>query len=99
MKSVYGVNPKGGEIAGEKLFTDLASLKNSVKVDDLVVDLVVPPAVTEKVVQDCKSLGIKSVWMQPGSQSAKAIQFCQDNQIDVVHDNCIMIQKRTWDKL
>jgi predicted CoA-binding protein len=31
-----------------------------------------------------EELGITMVWMQPGSESEKAIQYCKDNGIDVV---------------
>jgi predicted CoA-binding protein len=41
-----------------------------------VVDVVVPPKVTEHTVETCQKLGITRVWMQPGSESEKAIKFC-----------------------
>lgn len=62
------------------------------KVD--VVDIVVPPHITEQIVKECKQIGITKVWMQPGSESEEAIIFCKDNGIEVVYDNCIMAQRR-----
>ena len=59
-----------------------------------VVNTVVPPEITERTVKTCKELDIATVWMQPGSESEKAIQYCEDNGIDVVHSVCIMIQRR-----
>ena len=59
-----------------------------------VVDTVVPPHITEQIVKECKELGITKVWMQPGSESEKAIIFCKDNGIEVVYDDCIMAQRR-----
>jgi predicted CoA-binding protein len=58
------------------------------------VDTVVPPAVTEKIVVECKELGIARVWMQPGSESEKAINFCAENNIKVVHDMCVRVKRR-----
>ncbi len=87
---VYPVNPNAPEILGDKCYPDLKSLP--VKPD--VVNLVVPPKVTKEVVKTCKELGITKVWMQPGSESDKAIQFCHDNGIDVVYGVCIMVQRR-----
>jgi hypothetical protein len=49
-----------------------------------VVNVVVPPKVTEHLVETCKKLGITKVWMQLGSESEKAIKFCEENGINVV---------------
>lgn len=59
-----------------------------------VVNLVVPPKVTNKIVKTCKELGIKKVWMQPGSESEEAIKFCHENGIEAVYGVCIMIERR-----
>lgn len=91
--TVYGVNPGGGEIDGQSLYPDLPSLPEK----PAVVDLVVPPPITEQIVRQCADLGLTRVWMQPGSESEAAIQFCHDHGIRVVHDACAMIRKRTWD--
>jgi predicted CoA-binding protein len=77
---VYAINPNASEILGDRCYPSLEALP--VKPD--VVDVVVPPRVTEAVVKTCKKLGIKKVWMQPGSESEKAIEFCEKNDIEVV---------------
>jgi len=41
----------------------------------------------------CKKLSIMKVWMQPGSESEKAIKFCEENNIDVVYGVCVMIER------
>ena len=88
--SVYPVNPNAPEILGDRCYPDLKSLP--VKPD--VVNLVVPPEITEEVVKACRELGITKVWMQPGSESEKAIEYCEANGIDVVHGVCIMVERR-----
>ncbi|MDH5439134.1 MAG: CoA-binding protein [Candidatus Bathyarchaeota archaeon] len=40
------------------------------------------------------ALGITKVWMQPGSESEKAIEYCEANGIDVVYGVCIMVERR-----
>jgi uncharacterized protein len=85
---VYPINPNSQNILGNKCYPNLESLPE--KPD--VVNLVVPPKVTEKVVETCKELGVPRVWMQPGSESEKALKFCKNNGIEVVHDACIMIE-------
>ncbi|MBE0520378.1 CoA-binding protein [Candidatus Bathyarchaeota archaeon] len=88
---VYPVNPNTNEVLGDKCYPSIEAL--SVKPD--VADLVVPPKVTEQVVKTCKRLGIKKVWMQPGSESETAINFCRENEIDVVHGVCVMVERRS----
>ena len=87
---VYAVNPGIDEVLGDRCYHTLSELPQ--KPD--VVDTVIPPAVTEKIVLECKELGIARVWMQPGSESAHAIAFCTRNGIKVVHNACVMVKRR-----
>jgi len=87
---VYPVNPNADEILGEKCYPGLGDLPT--KPD--VVDVVVPPKITEEIVKTCKRLGITKVWMQPGSESETAIKFCHENGIEVVYGVCVMIERR-----
>jgi predicted CoA-binding protein len=88
--TVYPVNPHIDEVLGDKCYH---SLKELPKKPD-VVDTVVPSHVTEEIVKDCKARGIDKVWMQPGSESKEAIEFCLQNNIKVVHDVCVMVKRR-----
>ena len=91
---VEAVNPAIDKIMGDPCYPSLSKLPE--KPD--VVNIVVPPKVTEKIVEECKELGIKKVWMQPGSESKKAIRFCNKNGIEVMHDVCVMIKRRERNK-
>ncbi len=71
--SAIPVNPKYDQVDGISCYPSLKSLP---KRPDVVV-AVVPPAVTESVVQSCASLGIRTVWMPPGAWSEKAVEICQ----------------------
>ena len=84
---LYPVHPEAGTLEGVTAYKDFASLPE--KVDGVI--LVVPPEQTEKVVQDAAAAGVKRVWMQPGAESRAAIQFCRENGIIEVHDECIMV--------
>jgi len=86
---VYPVNPKAKKILSYKSYSSLKDLPE--KPD--VVNIVVPPKITEKIVRECKNLKIKKVWMQPGSESEKAIKFCKENDIEVVYGVCVMMMK------
>jgi len=89
---VYPVNPKTKEISGEKCYPSVKELPQ--EVENLI--LAVPKNITEQVVKDCLSTGIKRVWMQKGigsegSTSEEAVKFCKENGIDVVYDLCPMM--------
>ncbi|MFA5358432.1 MAG: CoA-binding protein [Patescibacteria group bacterium] len=87
---VIPINPKGGEIEGLQVYPSLSAVKE--KID--VAIFVVPPTVTSEVLIEVKNLGIDKVWMQPGSESAEAIEFCKNNNINCVHDACIMVARQ-----
>ena len=84
---MFGVNPRLNQLDGEPIYPDLQSLPEVPE----AISLVVPPAISEQIVQQAHQLGIRRVWMQPGSESAAAIEFCQQNDIDVIHSQCIMV--------
>ena len=88
---VKGVNPKGGFVLGNNIYKDLADIERK---PDLVIT-VVPPAATEKVVESCNKLGIKTIWMQPGSESDAAIARAADYGIQTI-SACFMVQKGVW---
>ncbi len=91
--TVFAVNPKLTEVEGDVCYKNLAELPE--KPD--VVDLVVPPSVSERVVSDCLKAGIQNIWFQPGSENDAAIEKAKSGGMTVVHDACIMIQKQDWD--
>jgi len=89
---VWAVNPRGGELDGAPIYAGLGDLPQVPE----VVDLVVPPAVTDQVVREAHRLGVTRIWMQPGAESDAAIDFCLANGIQVVHHACAMVHKRNW---
>jgi predicted CoA-binding protein len=89
---VYAVNPHEAEILGDPVYPALAALPEQPD----VVDLVVPPAVTEMIVKEAAAAGIQRIWMQPGAESEQAIAFCRASGIDVVAHACAMVEKRIW---
>jgi len=90
--TVFPVNPKGGEVEGTQVYPTLADLPEAPE----VIDLVVPPAVSEQIVREAHELGLSRIWMQPGAESKAAIEYCHEHGIDVIYDACAMVWKRTW---
>jgi predicted CoA-binding protein len=91
--TVYPVNPRGGELVGVPMAPTLASLPQMPE----VVNLVVPPQVTEQIVREANELGLTRIWMQPGAESEEAIAYCQAHDMQVVYDACAMVHRRRWD--
>ncbi len=84
------INPKEENIQGIKAYKTLKTCNG--KID--VVIFIVPPQVTEKVLEELNMLKIKKAWMQPGSESKKAISYCKTHDIECIHNTCIMLQKK-----
>lgn len=84
---IYPINPKEKLIEGDTCYKSLKDLPE--KPD--IVNFVVPSHITERVLKDCLELDIKKVWMQPGSSTKKAIEFCEKKGIKAIHDTCIML--------
>jgi predicted CoA-binding protein len=84
---VFPVNPKYDKIKDTICYADLRSLPKKPN----VVITVVPPEITEKIVKECKDINIDKIWMQPGSESEKAIRFCKNNNIKIVANACLVM--------
>jgi predicted CoA-binding protein len=87
---VIPVNLREKEILGLKAYENLSQIPE--KID--VAVLIIPPLAALEVLKDVAELKINKVWLQPGSESAEAIPFCNQNDIEVVHDACIMVVRR-----
>lgn len=88
---VKGVNPKGGFVLGQNIYKSVSELE---KRPDLVIT-VVPPPVTEKVVEECNKLGVKHIWLQPGSESERAVEKAREYGIKATLA-CFMVVKGVW---
>lgn len=91
--TVYALHPKLTEVEGDPCYAKLADLP----VLPDVVNVVVPPQAALGVVAECTALGIKNLWLQPGSESEAVIEAAYDAGLTLVHNACIMIQKQSWD--
>jgi len=86
---VYPVNSRFKEIEG---LTCYPSVKDIPVVCD-VANIVTPPVVTIKIVKECKEKGINRIWLQPGAQNQSVIEFCKQNNLEVVYNLCVMLEK------
>lgn len=84
---IYPVHPEADSLEGIDAFKNLNSLPE--KIESLIN--VVPPSETRMVVSLAKEAGIKNIWMQQGSQSDEAVQYCKENNINVIAGECILM--------
>ncbi len=86
---ILPINPKGGEILGQKVYKNINDITQNID----VVIFVVPPIVTQKVIIDVAKYNIKKVWLQPGSENDFVINFCKEHSITCQHSACIMLEQ------
>jgi len=84
---VLPINTQADSIDGERCYRRLDDLPEPVR----AVVTVVPPAETEKVVEDCGRLGIRRIWMQQGSESPAAVARCRELGIAAVAGECLIM--------
>ncbi len=84
---VYGINPKYNELEGKKIYPELRALPEK---PDVVIT-VVPPSVSEKIVEQVAELGIKRIWFQPGSESEKALELCKKYNLICMAKMCFVV--------
>ncbi|MDR3492147.1 MAG: CoA-binding protein [Gammaproteobacteria bacterium] len=90
-KKVYPVNPNEKIIEGIPCIAQIDQLPSNVK----SISIVTQPSVTESIVDQAIQKGIQNIWMQPGAESAAAIQQCEKHNINVIADGtCILKELR-----
>ncbi len=87
-RKVHPVNLHADEVEGRKSYPDLASLPEPVH----GISVVTPPNVTEQVVEQAATLGIRHIWMQPGAESAAAVESAAGHGMNVIAGGpCILV--------
>ena len=84
---VYPVSPKYDEIDGIKTYKTIKDIPDNID----VVGFIVNPTVGLELIQDVIDLGIKNIWMQPGTRDPKIVKIATDNDINIVF-SCVMVE-------
>lgn len=85
--TVYAVNKNSIAGNGDNLYPKLSAIP--VALDTIIT--IVPPTETINVLHDAVHLGIKKVWLQPGSDSKEVKDFCERNKLQFVSGECIIM--------
>ena len=83
----FPVNPNASEIDGEECYSLVSKIKEKVG----AAIIVIPSKESEKVVRDAVASGVKNIWLQQGSETEETINFCIQNDINVVYGECILM--------
>ena len=87
-KTAFPVNPRAADIEGDTCYPNVAALPEKPQ----VAVAIVPPAITEKLVDELAQAGVTSLWLQPGAESVAAVEKAEAAGISVVHGGpCIMV--------
>jgi hypothetical protein len=88
--TVYPVNPQRTSVDGDPAFPNVGDIPGK----PTIVNFVVPPSTTLKILQQCLDLDLMNVWVQPGAESPEVIAFLQQNSFNYIADACIMVATR-----
>jgi predicted CoA-binding protein len=87
---VAAVNPLRDTVDGDPCVRTLMDLAETPD----IVNIVVPPTRTMRVVEQAATLGDVAVWIQPGAADAAVRRRVDDLGLESLIDACIMVQAR-----
>jgi hypothetical protein len=82
---IVPVNPRGGEILGQKVYEKLADVPEPID----VVDVFRPSEETPEVAKEAVAAGAKVLWLQEGITSEEAERIATEGGLQVVMDLCM----------
>ena len=85
---IIPVNPRYGEVLGEKCYADLRSIPGPVDIVDCFRKSVEIPAIAD----DAIAMGAKVLWMQLGIVNDEAARRASEAGLDVVMNRCVKIE-------
>jgi len=86
---VYPVSPNYESIEGDVCYKNLTSLP---EVPD-VIDMVIPPIRGMAVIEEAAGLGIKNVWLQPGTHDGALLKLVDEKGLNAVQA-CVLVALR-----
>lgn len=86
---VFPINPNYGTIDGDKCYKDLTALP---EIPD-VIDMVVPPKHGKAIIEQASGLGIKNIWLQPGTYNDELMNLIGEKGLTAVKA-CVLVALR-----
>ncbi len=88
--TVYAVNPHRATVDGDPAYPSLGDLPEK----PTIVNVVVPPGETMRVLREAHELGIMNAWVQPGAGGAEVVDFLEAHGFTYLANACIMVRSR-----
>ena len=85
---VYPVNPSRDSVDGDPTYATLADLPETPD----IVDFVVPPTRTLRILEQANELGFTTVWIQPGAESDDVVTYLDEHGFNHLTYACIMVE-------
>lgn len=82
---IIPVNPRGGELFGERVYARLSDIPEPVD----VVDVFRPAEETPAIAREAVAIGAKVLWLQLGIASEEAERIATEGGLKVVMDRCM----------
>lgn len=86
---VFLINEKEREILGEKCYVDLASLPEKPN----IAIICTASKATLSVVEECFKSGVLKIWIELGSETSEAIEFCKKNKIQAIYFHSVLKER------
>ncbi len=86
---VYPVSPNYETIEGEKCYKDLSSIPEVPE----VIDMVVSPKRGKSIIEEAAELGIKNIWLQPGTYDNSIMKLIEEKGLNAVQA-CVLVALR-----
>lgn len=84
--TVYPVNAMYDEVEGDTCYPDLASLPEMPE----VLDMVVSPKRGKAFIDEAAKLGIKNIWLQPGTYDQELLELIKEKQLTALQA-CVLV--------
>ena len=82
---IVPVNPRGGEILGERSYPSL----HDIDVPFDVVEVFRPPEGAEGIARHAIAVGAKTLWFQPGTHTEEAVALAREAGLTVIAGRCM----------
>jgi uncharacterized protein len=82
---IIPVNPRGGEVLGERSYPSLLDVDDQVD----VVDVFRPSEEAEAIARDAIAVGVTTLWFQPGTDTDEAAALAEEAGLTVVVRKCM----------
>lgn len=84
--TVFPVNPNVDFIENNKVYNSINEVNKRID----AVSMIVNPQVGKTIIKEINKKNIDLVWFQPGAYDEELIEYCRENNIDVIYERCVL---------